>query len=273
MQAFFFILLQILPIYLLAADITNCEKVAVNGKTYNISGLFTEPYKNISVLAIDREGISKDQFYMIFSLCSTLDDIDIKDRGNECTKENKHHACREIINSRDGDIRITSLKAYSDPDSRPKIDDSQHDNLVILLGTNNTIRITGQCKDKEEEPAAVSFTAASTFTRGTGGKLDILWSHKLFCGVADGKVNQGFIWPLIQWILTILVVYFVAGIAYNFYLTRGEMIQKSIKCNTSFLEFILPHQKFWYEVKDKAINLGRMIMERIRGQNSQYVAI
>ena len=238
MQAFFFLIYQILPLYLVAAiDIKDCSNIQANGKKFNLSSLFTpSSFKNITVLTIDREGISTDQYNMLFSLCSPLTDIGISDKeyGNECTK-GTHRACRQIINKKDGEAnRITSLKAYSDADSYPKIDDSQHDNLVIELrnsNSTNTLRITGKCstEGKEEEPVSVGFTAASTSSRGTGtgGKLEVDWVHKMFCGTDDGngqsgKSFLGFIGWFIQWTLTILAIYFAFGIAYNFSVTRGK---------------------------------------------------
>lgn len=239
MQAFFFLIYQMLPVYLAAAtDINDCSNIQANGKKFNLSSLFTpSSFKNITVLTIDREGISTDQYNMLFSICSPLTNIGVSDKeyGNECTK-GTHRACRVIINKKDGEVnRITSLKAYSDANSYAKIDDSQHDNLVIELrntNTSNTLRITGKCstEGKEEEPVSVSFTAASTSSRGTGGKLEVYWAHKLFCGIStnddgnsqSGKSFLGFIGWFIQWTLTFLAIYFAIGIAYNFYVTRGK---------------------------------------------------
>lgn len=264
-----------LNLFLLAQAATaayNCSQItAENLPTWDLSSLF-KSYYNLTIAVVTHETISVDSYDLLFNLCKPVGSAIAPNPLDSCG--DGAWACRLLTNHKRGFVNIISAKLYGA--NEPVVDRaSTKDHLIMKMsGGDNNLTITFECAaDKVDNPVLEKYIPATMGLPGTparGGQIYINWKTSAACplslgsgAVSGGSTGHSF-WT---YVFGGLAVYFAAGIAFNYYHSKGK-----INFNK---EFKLPHEKFWIGIKDNCMSLWNSLVARCGGSpsHSQYVEI
>jgi Autophagy-related protein 27 len=207
-----------------AASLLNCDNVVNNNLRYDVKSLDATQLANIS-LTTRKNDLATDHFYIKLGLCTGLTHEKPADAPDYSAEDDCYigtFACKVVKNEKRDKWEVTDASVLSA--AAPQIEFSGEKSLWLLYGSssgNNTVELRINCKDGVTDSKPV-VTMPTTVVPTYNVRIE--WNHNAGCGQqAQGQPSvtpssgSTSIWG---WLFFGLVLYFVLGIGFNFYINK-----------------------------------------------------